>query len=294
MAMEVTWRRVRPLQGCCQKHGAGHRADAAGHGGDPAGHFLHAVEIDVAGELAVRLAVHAHVDDDRAGLDHVGGQEVELADGSDDHVGLPRDGAQVLRGAVADGHGGALGQQHHGHRLADDVAAADDHRVLAAQVVADGFEHLHAAVRRAGPEAGGAGHQRAGAGDVEAVHVLGGRDGLDDLLAVHVLRKRQLHQDAVHLRVVVERTDAGQQVGFAHVGGVGLQRGLQARLRAVVDLVLRVDLAGRVLAHEDDGKSRVHATGLERGGAACDFGADGFGEGVAVDQLGGHRFRFSK
>ncbi|MCY1537644.1 hypothetical protein D9M68_731490 [compost metagenome] len=191
---------------------------------------------------------------------------------------------------MADGDGGALGQQHHGHRLADDVAAADDHGVLAAQVVADRFEHLHAAVRRAGPEARGAGHQRAGAGHVEAVDVLGGRDGLDDLLAVHVLGQRQLNEDAVHLGVVVEGADARQQVGLAQVGGVGLERGLQAGFGAVVDLVLGVDLTRRIAAHQDDGQGRIHAAGLQRSGAAGHLGADGFGEGVAVDQLGGHRF----
>jgi hypothetical protein len=34
---------------------------------------------------------------------------------------------------VADGDGGVGLQQQQRHRLADDVAAADDHRVLAAQ-----------------------------------------------------------------------------------------------------------------------------------------------------------------
>jgi hypothetical protein len=63
---------------------------------------------------------------------------------------------------------------------------------------------------------------------------------------------------------------------------------------AVVDLVLGIDLAGRVFAHEDDGKARVDAAGLQRRGAAGDFGADFLGEGVAVDELGSHRFRFSK
>jgi hypothetical protein len=56
---------------------------------------LHAVEVDVAAELAGVVAVHADVDDHRAGLDHVGGQHVALADGGDHHVGLQRERLQV-------------------------------------------------------------------------------------------------------------------------------------------------------------------------------------------------------
>ena len=48
------------------------------------------------------------------------------------------------------------------------------------------------------------------------------------LLRVDVRGQRQLHQDAVDRRVVVERVDARQQLGFGQVGRVALQRRVQA------------------------------------------------------------------
>jgi hypothetical protein len=95
--------------------------------------------------------------------------------------------------------------------MADDVGAADDHGMLAAQVLhADGLQHLHAAIGRAGLEADFAHHQRARAGHMETVHVLERRDGLDDLVVVDVGGQRQLDQDAVDAGVVVQRLDAGR------------------------------------------------------------------------------------
>jgi uncharacterized protein (DUF2237 family) len=99
--------------------------------------------------------------------------------------------------------------------MANDVGAADDHGMLAAQVLhADGLQHLHAAIGRAGLEADFAHHQRARAGHMETVHVLERRDGLDDLVVVDVGGQRQLDQDAVDAGVVVQRLDAGQQFGL--------------------------------------------------------------------------------
>jgi hypothetical protein len=105
-------------------------------------------------------------------------------------------------------------QQHQRHGFAHNVAAADDHGVFAAQVVADAVEHLHAAVRRAGPKTGHARHQGTGTGDVKAVHVLGRADGFDHLLRVDVCGQGQLHQDAVDRWVVVQCFDSSQQIGL--------------------------------------------------------------------------------
>ena len=237
------------------------------------------------------VSVHADIDDDRPRLDHVPGKDVALADGRDDHVRLQRVGLEVFRSAVAHGHRRILREKHDGDRLADDVAASDHDGVLAFQVVADGFEHLHAAVRRAWTKAGAAHHQCARARDVEAIDVLGGRDGLDDLLRVHVLGDRQLDEDAVHLGVGVQRADAVEKLGLSHRCRVALERCRQARLGAVVDLVLRVDLARWVFADEDDRQVRLYATRLQCLGAAGDFGTDLPGKRVAVDELRSHGIR---
>src|SRR6185369_7685419 len=126
---------LRGFERIDQQHRTGHRTDTTGHGGDPARHFADVGEVDVAAELALVVAVHADVDHHGAAFDHVGGDHVALAHGRHDHVGLQGVGLQVLGGAVANRHRGVLLQQHQGHRLAHDVAAADNHGVLATQVV---------------------------------------------------------------------------------------------------------------------------------------------------------------
>jgi hypothetical protein len=57
---------------------------------------------------------------------------------------------------------------------------------------------------------------------------------------------------------------------------------------AGLDLVAHIDLAGRVVPHQHHGQAGGHAFGLEREGALGHVGAQLAGEGVAVDQLGGH------
>ncbi len=189
---------------------------------------------------------------------------------------------------MADGDGGVLLQQHQRHGLAHDVAAPDHHRVFAFEVVADALQHLHAAIGRAGPEAGQAGHERTGAGDVKTVHILGGRDRLDHLLRIDVRGQGKLHQDAVDGGVGIERLHACQQFGLGHGRGPALQHRMHAGVFAGLDLVAHIDLRGRVLAHQDHGQARCDALGLEGGHTGADIGAQLAGEGVAVDQLGGH------
>ncbi len=255
-----------------------------------AGDALDAFKIHVTAELAFVIAVHAHVDHHRAGFHHVGGQHVALADGGHDHIGLQRHGFQVGGGTVAQGDRGVFLQQHQRHGLADDVAAANHHGMLAAQIVADAVQHLHAAIRRAGPEARLAHHQGAGAGDVETVHVFCRCNRFNDFLRINVRGQRQLHQDAVDGGVLVERFHARQQFGFGQGGGVLLQHRVQAGVMAGLDLVAHIDLAGRVFADQHHGQTRRDATGAQGGRALGDFGPQLFGEGVAVDEMCGHFF----
>ena len=59
----------------------------------------------------------------------------------------------LLGAAVAHGHCAVAVQQQHGHRLADDVGAADHHRMASTEIAKLGLEKVQAAER-------GAGHQR--------------------------------------------------------------------------------------------------------------------------------------
>jgi len=139
------------------------------------------------------------------------------------------------------------------------------------------------------PYGGQAGHQLAGAQCGEAVDILGCGDRLDDLVRIDVLRQRHLHQDAVDARVRVQRGDALQQRGFGEVGRVALQHRAHAGAFAVGDLVLHVDLAGRIVADQDHRQAGAMALGRQRCGAFRHSCAQGAGERVAVDQLCSHR-----
>ena len=130
------------FQGIGQQHGDGHRTDAAGNRRDERRHFLGRLEIDVAAQLAIGHAVDADVDDHGAGLDHVAGDHLRLADRGDQDVGAPAVRLRSLRLRMADGDGGAGVHQQHGHRLADDVRAADHHRFLALEADARLFKNF--------------------------------------------------------------------------------------------------------------------------------------------------------
>ena len=103
-------------------------------------------------------AVDAHIDDDGAGLDHVGRDEFGAADGGDEDVGLAGDRGQVGGLRVADGDGGVgprlLLEGEQGDGFADDEAAAEDDNVLAVQFHAGAHEQFHDAGGRAGDESG--------------------------------------------------------------------------------------------------------------------------------------------
>ena len=87
------------------------------------------------------------------------------------------------------------------HRLADDVAAADDDGALAINRDASELEHAQAAKRRARHEAGLARHETADIDGMEAVDVLLRADALEDLRLMrgNLLGQRQLYEDAMDL-----------------------------------------------------------------------------------------------
>ena len=57
---------------------------------NPPGHILHRVEIDIPDRLAVRAAIHSHVDHARAGFDHAGGHQIRAAKGPKPKIGPAR------------------------------------------------------------------------------------------------------------------------------------------------------------------------------------------------------------
>ena len=110
------------------------------------------------------------------------------ADGGHHQVGAAHHGGQIAGARVGDGHRAMLVEQQLRHRLADDVGAADHHRLEPREPRLDRLGQDQAAGRRARRQRLGAAGQPADVDGVEAVDVLGRVDRLDDLARVDVRR----------------------------------------------------------------------------------------------------------
>ena len=172
------------------------------------------------------------------------------------------------------------------HGFADDVRAADDHCVLAAQVTAGVFEQPHAAAGRAGRQRIAPLAQAADVFAVKTVDVLARRDGLQDTGFFDVCRQRQLQEDAVDAVVCVQ---FGDQLEQLRLGGVSAQAVLQRAdpgLFSAQDLVAHVDLTGRVLTHQNHCQRRLDAFEFQVLHVGFDVGEYAGGCGFAIDYFG--------
>src|SRR5256885_7488824 len=194
-----------------RSRGDRHRSYAAGHGRDPARALFRRRKIDVTAELAVGVAIHADVDHDRARLDPISLYEASLADRGDEDIRLLRDAGKIACRGVTDRDGTARHQKLESHRPADDVRLADDHRVLADEVLAGVAEQGHAPVRRARPEQRALEHEPADVVGVQAVDVFLRIDALGDLIGIDGFGQGELHQDAVDGWIRVEAIDQREQ-----------------------------------------------------------------------------------
>ena len=77
------------------------------------------------------MRILAHVDHRGAGRDEIAGDQAGPADGGHQNIGAAAFLGQIRGARMADGDRGVFLQQHQRHRLADDVAAAQHHRVAA-------------------------------------------------------------------------------------------------------------------------------------------------------------------
>ncbi len=194
---------ARGAQRVEQQAGDGHRPDAARHRRERAGDFRGFGISDIADDARfAALAGHpvdADIDHRRARLDPVAAHHLRSADRGDQHIRAAANRRQIARLGMGDGHRGILGEQQLRHRLADDVGAADHHRLHAGERSVHGLGQHDAAERRARHQARQAAGEPAGIERMESIHVLVRIDGGDDFLRIDLRRQRQLHQDAVHL-----------------------------------------------------------------------------------------------
>ena len=183
---------------------------------------------------------------------------------------------------MADGHGAVTVQQQHGHRLADDIRAADNDAFLAPGVDLVLVEQLHHACRGAGHEIEIADHDLADVDRMERIDVLPRVDGVDDGLLRDVLRHRHLTQDTRDLGAFVELRDQAEQLLLRGLLGQGVLFAVKAALLAGALLVAHIDLAGRVVADDNDRKAGRHALFLQLLGLREDTAAHLGGQRLAV------------
>ena len=146
-------------------------------------------------------------------------------------------------------------QEHQGHGFADDLAAPEDHGPFSLHGHAIGLEHVHHGLGGAGAQPLLALKEQTLVHGMEPVHVLRGINVPEDALGVHGFGQRQLHEDAIYLRILIEPSDGFDELRGRTVRRQKMFQGLDARACAGCDLVPDVDLAGGILADQHYGEA---------------------------------------
>jgi hypothetical protein len=92
-----------------------------------------AAKIHVAHELSVCQSVDSNINDHRAGPDHLRHDQIRLARSHHQDIGKDCELSQIARFSVTDADRRVALHQHQRHGLADNIAGADNHHVLAFQ-----------------------------------------------------------------------------------------------------------------------------------------------------------------
>ena len=109
---------------------------------------------------------------------------------------------------------------------------------------------------------------------------------VQNFFRIDMLRQRQLHEDAVARRVVVQFVDESQKIGLARFGGKPVLPGIHADFDGLLGLVRHIDLARRIFTDEHDGKARLYAMLLHQPrDFRCHFGANVGRDLFSIDDL---------
>src|SRR5690554_5454448 len=173
--------------------------------------------------------------------------------------------------------------------ISDDVGGADHGGVQSVGADAGALEQTDDAQGSAGAQQG---HPLGQASDVigmKAVHVLVRANALEQLGGVQVGGQRQLYQDAVDGRVIIEPIDQRQQLFLSGVGGQVVGKGDEAHLFTVLALVRDIDFGSGIVADQNDGQTRdAQPLLLALVYLVGDFTPEIGGNLLAIDQLGFH------
>ena len=191
---------------------------------------------------------------------------------------------QVFGLAVANRHGAVCVQEHQGHGLAKDCAAAYNHGMLTSQRNVVSLQQAHNASRRCAAISGFAHRHAAKAQASHAVHVLAGVNGFESGAFVNVARNRVLQQNAVHVVVVVQFLNLVEEFLGGGVFREHYADAFHTHAGAGVALHLHVRGAGRIVAHQNGGQNRGLARlFLELCHAGAEFFFSGLGKSLAVE-----------
>ena len=174
-------------------------------------------------------------------------------------------------------------QEQHRHRLADDIAAADNDAAFAFDHNTGRADQLDDAGRRAGQERVVADHDPPHVVRVEGVDILARVDMLNHELFVQMLRQRGLHENAVDFFIRIQLFDQCEQLFLRRFRGQNVLFGIDTRFRARLFLVVHIDLRGRIVSDEYDGHAGLHAARLERGCILRDLHPHLCRDGLAVN-----------
>ena len=211
--------------------------------------------------------VCADIDDGGARFEPVGLHVAGFAHGGDDDVRAANDVGKIAGFGMADGDGGICVHQKKRHRLADDIAAAEDDGVGSFDGYIVAAKNFHAAGGSAGDETFASADESSEIDGMKTVDVFCGVDGFENFFCVDLFGEGKLDEDAVDVVVAVEIVDE-----FQHVfGGGGGQRRVQptgeAELFASGDFAFDVELGGWIFSDEDGSEAGTDALGVK----ACNF-----------------------
>ncbi len=234
---------------------------------------------------------HSH--DCRARLHEGGRHETRTADRRDEDVRLRRHPRQIHGPRVTDRHRRVPVQQQQRHRLADDVAAADDDGAHAGHRNLRSLEQLDDARRRAGDKARTILDQPADVQRVKAVDVLVWQQRVEHPplgVSAHRGRQRRLDEDAVVHVAPVQAIDNREHLVERCGRRQPLEIRAQPRLARRLQLAPDVHLRRRIVADEHDAEAgRTSRATRERRDRRSELRANPARDGRAVEHSGGHQ-----
>ena len=132
-----------------QEHCHGHRPDPTGYRSNERCLLAYAFEVDVSNNAAIRKAINANINYDRARFHHLWKNQVRMAGRNDENFRKNCGLSEIARLCVTYAQRCVTLHQHERHRFADDVARSNHHDILPFKLNPLVFKHPENAARRA-------------------------------------------------------------------------------------------------------------------------------------------------